>query len=56
MKKDLQNYISEAISDGKSPKDIINEVKDYSQKNNLVEHEVVSIVSLIRYSININKG
>lgn len=45
VKKDLQKYVSEALSENKSAKDIIAEVKDFSAKYNLVEHELVTIVS-----------
>jgi len=44
VKKDLQKYVSEALGENKSAKDIITEVKDFSMKYNLVEHEVVTIV------------
>jgi len=42
----LQKNISDALAEGKAVKEIINEVKDYSLKNNLAEHEVIAIVSL----------
>ena len=45
VKKDLTKYVADALADNKSAKEIINEVKEYSQKYNLVEHEVVTIVS-----------
>jgi len=44
VKKDLQKSVSDALSEGKAVKEIINEVKDYSAKNNLAEHEVIAIV------------
>jgi len=44
VKKDLQKYVSEALGENKSAKDIITEVRDFSMKYNLVEHEVVTIV------------
>jgi len=44
VKKDLQKCISDALAENKQAKEIINEVKEYSQKYNLVEHEVIAIV------------
>ncbi|CAG7645918.1 unnamed protein product [Allacma fusca] len=44
VKKDLQKSVSDALAEAKPAKDIINEVKEFSQKHNLVEHEVVAIV------------
>ena len=44
VKKDLQKAVSDALAEGKSAKEITNEVKDFTQKNNLVEHEVIVIV------------
>lgn len=46
MKKDLQKSVGDALAEGKAVKEIINEVKDYSTKNNLAEHEVIAIVSI----------
>lgn len=45
MKKDLQKVVGEALAEGKAVKEIINEVKDFSNKNTLAEHEVIAIVS-----------
>jgi len=44
VKKDLQKYVNDALADNKPAKDIIAEVKEYSQKYSLVEHEVVTIL------------
>jgi hypothetical protein len=44
VKKDMQKYVSDALAENKGAKEIINEVKEFSQKNNLVEYEVVSIL------------
>jgi len=44
VKKDLQKYVADALAENKSAKDIIAEVKDYSVKYTLVEHELVAIV------------
>ncbi|ODN03441.1 Protein krasavietz [Orchesella cincta] len=44
VKKDLQKNVSDALAEGKAVKEIINEVKDYSLKNNLAEHEVIAIL------------
>jgi len=44
VKNDLQKYVGDALAENKSAKEIINEVKEYSQKYNLVEYEVVTIV------------
>lgn len=44
MKVNLQKVVTDALDEGKAAKDIIAEVKDYSTKNNLPEHEIVSIV------------
>jgi len=37
--------VADAFAENKSVKDIIAEVKDFSLKYNLIEHEVVAIVS-----------
>ncbi|OXA43723.1 protein krasavietz [Folsomia candida] len=44
MKLNLHKVVSDALDEGKAAKDIIAEVKDYSTKNNLPEHEIVTIV------------
>jgi len=44
VKKDMQKYVSDALVENKPVKEIVNEVKDYSQKNSLVEYEVVQIL------------
>jgi hypothetical protein len=44
VKKDLQKAVSDALAESKTAKEIINEVKEFSQKNNLVEHEVCAIL------------
>jgi len=44
VKKDLQKYVNDALAENKPVKDIINEVKEYSQKYSLVEHEVLTIL------------
>lgn len=44
VKKDMQKYVRDALQENKTAKEIINEVQEFSQKNNLVEHEVVSIL------------
>lgn len=48
VKKDLQKAVSDALADGKAVKEIINEVRDFSIKNNLAEHEVIAIVSVTK--------
>jgi len=56
MKKDLQKFVIEVMDEGKSAKDIITEVKDYSVKNNLPEHEIVSILwGVLMSSVEWNK-
>jgi hypothetical protein len=44
VKKDLQKSVADSLSEGKAVKEIINEVKDYSSKNSLAEHEVIAII------------
>lgn len=44
-RNNLQKLVSDSLEEGKSPKDLISEVKDYSNKNNLPENEIVTIVS-----------
>jgi len=36
--------VADSLSEGKAVKEIINEVKDYSSKNSLAEHEVIAIL------------
>lgn len=45
VKKDLSKIVGDSLAEGKVVKEIINEVKDFSNKNNLAEHEVITIVS-----------
>ncbi|CRK99797.1 CLUMA_CG013105, isoform A [Clunio marinus] len=43
-KRELQSAIIDDIKDGKSHKDIINDIKELSEKNIIPEHEVITIV------------
>jgi ferredoxin len=49
VKNDLQEYLKEAMSENKSPKEIIADVKDYSVKNNMDEIDVIILVSLFYF-------
>jgi len=44
VKKELQKIVADSLSEGKAVKEIINEVKYYSSKNSLSEHEVIAIL------------
>jgi len=44
VKKDLQAYLKEALREGKTSKDIIAEVKEYSNKNSLTETDIVGLI------------
>lgn len=43
-KRDLQLQLEEQLSEGRAIKDIISDVKESAAKNNIAEHEVVSLV------------
>jgi len=44
VKKDLQKLLTEILAEGKGAKEICAEVKEYSLKNSLAEHDVIVIV------------
>lgn len=41
----LQKLVADSLEEGKVAKDIVADVKDYSIKNSLSEHEIATIVS-----------
>ncbi|PNF30404.1 Protein krasavietz [Cryptotermes secundus] len=43
-KRDLQLQLEEQLSEGRAIKDIVTDVKESAAKNNIAEHEVVSLV------------
>jgi len=44
VKITMQKLVADALEEGKGAKEVIAEVKDYSHKNNLPEHEIVTIL------------
>lgn len=48
-KRDLQAQLEEYLSDGRSTKDIITEIREMSHKNVIPEHEVIPLVSFFSF-------
>ena len=48
-KRDLQAQLEENLSDGRSTKDIITEIRETAQKNLIPDHEIIPLVSVFHF-------